>query len=75
VDDPADYTVKHSQYGAYVMGYGAPTDEMDGLLRAWHYRKLSYVSHALAKRLGALVVVTAGTGDEQLWLRELGEET
>jgi len=74
-DDPADYTVKHCEHGVYVVGFGAPSDEMSNLLRALDYRGLKHLSVPVAKRLGALFAACRGTGDAELWLRELGEET
>lgn len=66
------YTVLTCEYGAWILGNFAPTDDVSSLLYSWNKRGLRHLSIAVAKRLGALVAVCENSGDAVAWLEELG---
>ena len=73
--DPSDtdrtFTVRSCEYGRWVEGNYAPTDDVAALLKTWAYGGLRLTSLAVSKRLGALVAVVDGSGSEAAWLEEL----
>ena len=72
-DTDRTYTVHSCEYGVYVLGKYAPTDDLSALMKNWAYRGLRFASVAVARKLDALVAVTESSGDAEAWLTELGE--